>query len=140
LAAGRSYGQILKSSALVGGSSPLNVLIGMVRTKVMAVLLGIFGVYGAIATLTQTVAGMGVSSSGVRQIAEAPGTGDAQRIASTTVVLLRLSLVLGLIGTALMINPVSIEELARIAFEHRPFCAKNCASLALRPVSFFVAH
>jgi PST family polysaccharide transporter len=71
LAAGRSCGQILKSSALVGGSSLLNVLIGMVRTKVMAVLLGpagfgIFRAYRAIAKLTRTVAGMGVNSSGVR--------------------------------------------------------------------------
>jgi antigen flippase len=115
-AAGKSYGQILKSSALVGGSSLLNVLIGMVRTKVMAVLLGpagfgMFGVYGSIATLAQTVAGMGVNSSGVRQIAEAAGTGDARRIASTTVVLRRVSLVLGLLGAALMMalsRPIAV--------------------------------
>lgn len=115
-AAGRSYGQILKSSALVGGSSLLNVLIGMVRTKVMAVLLGpagfgMFGVYGSIAALAQTVAGMGVNSSGVRQMAEAAGTGDARRIARTTVVLRRVSLLLGLLGAALMLalsRPIAV--------------------------------
>lgn len=115
-AAGRSYGQILKSSALVGGSSLLNVLIGMVRTKVMAVLLGpagfgIFGVYGSISTLAQTLAGMGVNSSGVRQIAEAAGTGDARQIASTTVVLRRVSLLLGLLGAGLIIalsRPIAV--------------------------------
>ena len=72
----KSYGQILKSSVLVGGSSLLNVAIGMVRTKVLALLLGpagfgLFGVYNSIATLAQNLAGMGVNSSGVRQIAEA---------------------------------------------------------------------
>lgn len=115
-AAGRSYGQILKSSALVGGSSLLNVLIGMVRTKVMAVLLGpagfgMFGVYGSIAALAQTVAGMGVNSSGVRQMAEAAGTGDARRIARTTVVLRRVSLLLGLLGAVLMLalsRPIAV--------------------------------
>jgi enterobacterial common antigen flippase len=103
----KSYGQILKSSALVGGSSLLNVAIGMVRTKVMALLLGpagfgLFGVYNSIATLAQTLAGMGVNSSGVRQIAEAAGSGDERRIAETSQVLHRVSFVLGLLGALLM--------------------------------------
>jgi enterobacterial common antigen flippase len=112
----KSYGQILKSSALVGGSSLLNVAIGMIRTKVMALLLGpagfgLFGVYNSIATLAQTLAGMGVNSSGVRQIAEAAGTGDARRIAETSLVLRRVSFVLGLLGALLMVvlaRPVAV--------------------------------
>jgi hypothetical protein len=60
----RSYGQILKSSALIGGSQIANIAIGIVRTKAMAMLLGppgfgLFGLYGSIANLTQSVAGMG---------------------------------------------------------------------------------
>jgi hypothetical protein len=35
-----TYGQILKSSALIGGSSVLNVFFRVVRAKAMAVLLG----------------------------------------------------------------------------------------------------
>src|SRR5882762_3886931 len=96
----RSYGQILKSSALVGGSSVLNIAIGIVRTKAMAMLLGpagfgLFGLYGSIANLTQSIAGMGINSSGVRQIAEAAGSGDKARIAQTAAVLRRTSIVLG---------------------------------------------
>src|SRR5665213_3506908 len=91
-----TYTQILKSSALVGGSSVLNIGIGIARTKAMAVLLGpagfgLFGLYGSVATLTQTFAGMGINSSGVRQIAEAAGSGDNKRIAQTAVVLRRIS-------------------------------------------------
>ncbi len=53
-----SYGQILKSSALVGGSSAVNIALGIIRTKAMAILLGpagfgLFGLYGSIANLTQ---------------------------------------------------------------------------------------
>ena len=74
-----TYGQILKSSALIGGSSLLNIAIGIVRTKAMAVLLGpagfgLMGVYGSIASLAQSIAEMGINSSGVRQIAETVGT------------------------------------------------------------------
>jgi enterobacterial common antigen flippase len=103
-----TYGQILKSSALVGGSSIANVLFGIVRTKVMAVLLGpagfgLFGLYGSVANLTQTMAGMGINSSGVRQIAEANGSGDTERIALTTAVLRRASLVLGLLGAGFLV-------------------------------------
>ena len=76
-----TYGQILKSSALVGGSQAVNIVIGIVRTKAMALLLGpagfgLFGLYGSISSLTQSIAGMGINSSGVRQIAEAVGSGD----------------------------------------------------------------
>ena len=110
-----TYGQILKSSALVGGSSVANVAIGIVRTKAMAVLLGpagfgLFGLYGSIANLTQTMAGMGINSSGVRQIAVAASSGDTQRIALTTAVLRRTSIFLGVLGAALLIvfsGPVS---------------------------------
>jgi len=103
-----SYGQILKSSAMVGGSSAINIVIGIVRTKAIAMLLGpagfgLFGLFGAVANLTQTVAGMGVNSSGVRQIAEAVGTGNSVRVAQTTIVLRRVSVLLGLIGAVLLI-------------------------------------
>jgi enterobacterial common antigen flippase len=104
----RTYGQILKSSALIGGSSTLNLAIGIVRTKALAVLLGpagfgLLGLYGSISDLTRSVAGMGINSSGVRQIAEAVGSGDSERIARTVVVLRRVSVLLGLIGAVLLI-------------------------------------
>ena len=45
-----SYGQILKSSAWIGGSSVLTIGIGVVRTKAMAVMLGPagFGLMGSL--------------------------------------------------------------------------------------------
>jgi len=108
LAKKQTYGQILKSSAMVGGSTVLNVGIGIVRTKAMAILLGpggfgLAGLYMSIITLTQTIAGMGINSSGVRQIAEAAGSGDKERIARTAAVLRRTSIVLGLIGAAVLV-------------------------------------
>jgi enterobacterial common antigen flippase len=103
-----TYGHILKSSAMIGGSSILNVGIGIVRTKAMAVLLGpggfgLAGMYTSIVSLVQSVAGMGINSSGVRQIAEAVGTDDELRIARTAMVLRRTSIVLGLLGAGLLV-------------------------------------
>lgn len=110
-----SYGQILKSSALIGGSSVLNIAIGIVRTKAMAMLLGpagfgLTGLYSSISDLTQSLAGMGLNSSGVRQIAEAAGSGDTERIAETAAVLRRTSLALGAIGALALVafsRPIS---------------------------------
>jgi PST family polysaccharide transporter len=104
----QTYGQILKSSAIVGGSTIINVGIGIVRTKIMALLLGpagfgLAGLYTSIITLTQSLAGMGINSSGVRQIAEAAGSGDQDRIAKTASVLRRTSVVLGLLGGVLLV-------------------------------------
>jgi antigen flippase len=115
----KSYGQILKSSALIGGSQVLNIGIGIVRTKAMAILLGpagfgLFGVYGSIATLTQNVASMGVNSSGVRQIAEAVGSGDKDKISLTTAVLRRTSVVLGLIGAAFLL--IFSRQVSKVTF------------------------
>jgi enterobacterial common antigen flippase len=103
-----TYGQILKSSALIGGSSLLNIGIGIVRTKVMAVLLGpigvgLMGVYGSIADLALSIAGMGINGSGMRQIAEAVGSNDRERIARTVAVLRRTSIILGIMGSTLLI-------------------------------------
>ena len=104
-----TYGQILKSSALIGSSSLLNIAIGIIRTKVLALLLGpggfgLFGIYGSISNLSQCVAGMGINSSGVRQIAYAVGTQDKERIAQTASVLRRISVLLGILGVVLLVE------------------------------------
>ena len=59
------------------------------------------GLYASILSLTQAVAGMGINSSGVRQIAEAVGSAETMRIARTASVLRRSSILLGLLGALL---------------------------------------
>jgi PST family polysaccharide transporter len=102
-----TYREILKSSAIIGGASLINLAIGVVRIKVMAVLLGpagvgLLGLFGTIADLTRSIASMGINGSGVRQIAGAVGTNDAHRIARTVTVLRRTTVLLGIVGAALL--------------------------------------
>jgi enterobacterial common antigen flippase len=103
-----THGEILKSSAMVGGSQLLNVVVGMVRTKAMAMMLGpagfgLFGLYNSISSLVQTLAGMGINGSGVRQIAAAASKQEDGRIAETSFILRRVSLALGSLGAGFMI-------------------------------------
>ena len=118
-ARGTSYGQILRSSALIGGASLLNVGAGIVRSKITAVLLGpagfgLMGLFMSILNLAQSVAAVGVNSSGVRQIAAAVGTGDEARIARTAAVLRWASLGLGLAG-GLILAALAVP-VARLTF------------------------
>ena len=111
-----SYGQILKSSAWIGGSSVLALGVGIVRTKAMAIMLGpsgfgLMGLYGSIIDLSVAAAGMGIGNAGVRQIAESVASGDDARIARTVVVLRRTAVVLGMLGVVLLVafaRPISV--------------------------------
>ena len=106
--AGRhTYGQILKSSALMGGSTVANIAVSVVRAKAMALLLGpsgvgLLGLYARF-SITHSVAGMGINQSGVRQIAEAAGSGGEQRVARTAAVLRHTSMALGILGAVLLV-------------------------------------
>lgn len=131
-----TYGQILKSSALIGGSSVVNIAFGIVRTKVMAVLLGpagvgLMGLYNSVFDLTQSIAGMGINSSGVRQIAEAVGSGETARIARTITVLRRISVLLGVLGGLFLVvfsRPISLLTFGS---------AGNTAGVALLSLAVF---
>jgi len=98
-----SYGQILKASSIIGGAQGINYLISMVRVKLVAVLLGpsgvgLVGLYVSATGLVSTVAGLGISSSGVREVAEAHSGGDAEKIARTVKTLRRVCWVTGILG------------------------------------------
>lgn len=83
----KSYRQILRSSFIIGGASVLSILVGLVRTKVAAVLLGpsgvgLIGLFQSLMATATTVAGLGFGNVGTRQIAEAMGREDAQAVAA----------------------------------------------------------
>lgn len=76
--------------------------------KFLAVLLGpsgvgIMGMYNSITGFVGAMAGMGIDTSGVRQIAMAAGTGNKERIAITNYTLQRASWYMGLLGMSLLI-------------------------------------
>ncbi len=103
-----SYRNILKSTSLIGGASFIKILIAMVRTKFVAMLIGpagvgLLGTYSQITSLVCGISGMGLGSSGVRQIAESVGTSDEERIARTVITLRRIVWLTGSFGMLAMI-------------------------------------
>lgn len=103
-----SYRQIFKSTALVGGTQVLTTIIGIARTKALAVMLGpsgmgLAGLFMSATDLVGVVAGLGIVRSGVRQIAEAAATGDQHCVARTVTTLRYTALLSGILGTLLVV-------------------------------------
>jgi antigen flippase len=135
-AGNHTYGQILKSSAMIGGSSIVNIGIGIIRTKAMALLLGpggfgLMGLYGSILNLAQSIASMGINSSDVRQIAEAAGSGETGRIGRTAAVLRRTAIVLGVLGAVLLV--VFSRQISTLTFGSD----RNTAAVATLSLAVF---
>ena len=102
------YGHVLKFTGLFGGVQGLNILISLVRNKVVAMLLGPEGM--GLASLFQTTVNfisqstnLGVSFSAVRNVSELFDTGDEAKIAHFIKVVRAWSLLTGLVGMLLCI-------------------------------------
>ncbi len=122
MSAEKSYGQILKASSIMGGAAGVNLLLGMVRVKFAAVLIGTTGVglmasFTAVQGLIGTLFGLGIQSSAVRDIAAAVGQGDEPAIGRAVLTLRRVCWLTGLIGLAAMVllSPL----LSQLSFGHR---------------------
>lgn len=99
---------ILKSTSLVGMASLGIMATGIIRMKLLALFAGpaglaLAGVYAQAVALVGGVTGLGIGSSGVRQIADAVGSGDGRRIAAMMRTVRRASWVTGVVGTAVML-------------------------------------
>lgn len=69
---------LVRSMLMIGSAKAINILISIVRMKVLAVLLGPSGVgllsiYNSLQGMVQQTAGLGMGSSGVREIASSRG-------------------------------------------------------------------
>lgn len=90
----------------MGGAQGLNYLVALVRIKIIAVLLGPAGVglvslYTSVLGLVGTVSGLGIASSGVREVALAFSQQNPQAAARTVRILRRACWGTGLLGWGL---------------------------------------
>ena len=91
----------------MGGAAGITMLLSMVRTKFAAVLIGAAGAgllanFGAILGLVGTLAGLGIGSSAVREVAAAVAVGDHAAIGRIVLTLRRMCWLSGTIGMVAM--------------------------------------
>lgn len=108
-----SYRRILKTSSITGGSSVISLLIGLIRTKALAVLLGpsgvgLVGLYTGLMSTATTLSNVGIGTVGTRQIAASVAKEDALALA-----IVRRSMIWGALLLATM-GAVSVWQLREV--------------------------
>ena len=98
-----SYRSIMKATSLFGGVQVFNILIAIIRSKVIAILLGpagmgIAGLLTSTTGLVQSLTNFGLGTSAVRDISSANESNDFNRISKITTVFRRLVWITGLLG------------------------------------------
>ena len=117
---------ILKSTALLGGSSLITMLVSMVKSKIMAVLLGpegvgFLGVLTNLQSLIITVAGLGLTSSAVRELSHAIASGNERRIAATAKTIRTIVWLTGFLG--LFITLIGARSFSKFSFNSYEYTA-----------------
>lgn len=119
-----SYRSIAKSNTLFGSVQLFNILIGIVRSKLVATLLGpagmgMIGLFNSTIDLIKSVSNMGLQTSAVRDVSLASEAGDISQVASVNKVLLRMVWFTGVIGTLLML--ALSPQLSEFSFGSRQY-------------------
>jgi len=101
-----SYRQIMKATSIFGGVQVFQIIIGIIRSKFIAVLLGPLGmgISGLLTSTTGFVAALtnfGLSTSAVKDVSAAYSTGNETRLATIVKVFRRWVWVTGLLGAIL---------------------------------------
>lgn len=103
-----SYKEIVKSTGLIGSSQVINILLGVLKSKLFAVFLGpagvgLFGLYTSIISVVSNFSVMGMGISGVKFLAQSVSTGDEEKIAEVKTSILRIALLTSVIGSLILI-------------------------------------
>ena len=119
-----SYNSIIKAIGLFGGAKVFQILINIIKNKIIAVLLGpygmgISGMITASTSLISTLSGFGLQTSSVRDISQAYTSKNINRTRIIITVLRKLIIITGLIGT--IITFFSAKQLSIWSFGNDDF-------------------
>ncbi|MBP8959663.1 MAG: O-antigen translocase [Bacteroidales bacterium] len=119
-----SYRQIVKATSLFGGVQAFNIVISIVRSKIIAVLLGPagMGIAGLFTSTTGLVGGItnfGLGTSAVRDVAAANESSDTGRISRVVTVFRRLVWLTGALGA--VVTLVLAPWLSQLTFGSKEY-------------------
>lgn len=103
-----SYSQILKTTTLFGGVQFFNIMISIIRTKLIALFIGPAGM-GITALLNSTIniisgiSGLGIETSSVKHISSSYKNEDLNTVSTTVSVVRKLVFITGILGALLAI-------------------------------------
>ncbi|GCD78816.1 O-antigen translocase [Schleiferia thermophila] len=114
----------MKATSIFGGVQVFQIIIGIIRSKFIAILLGPsgMGIAGLLQSTTGLIAGLtnfGLSTSAVKDISAAHSTGNSIRVSIVVTVFRRLVWITGILGaiSTLVLSP----WLSQITFGNREY-------------------
>ena len=119
-----SYKQIFKATSIFGGVQFINIIIQIIRSKLIAVLLGpsgmgIMGLLNSTISLISSLTNFGLGTSAVKNVSSANATGDQHKISTIITVLRRWVWITGLLGA--IITLVSSAWLSQLTFGNKEY-------------------
>ncbi len=114
-----TYGGILKALTLFGGVKVIQILISIVRSKLIAILIGPTGMgindlLRSTTDMVNNLTGCGLQTSAVRDVAKAYNDNDFNKINTTITTLRYLTLLTGMIGALVVL--IFAESFSAFAF------------------------
>lgn len=111
-----SYKQIVKATGIFGGSQIIIILLGIIRTKFAAFLLGalgvgLIGIFQSVVDMIRTISVLGVDTSGVKEIADTEANKSQEehvKTISTSRLWFSLTAFLGLFICVAFCFPISL--------------------------------
>lgn len=119
-----NYRSIFKATSLFGGVQVYQILIQVIKSKFVAVLLGPFGVgilglYQTALDLIKQLTSFGLAQSAVRDVSEANGANDTNRVDKTVSALRHLVWFTGILGAFVVI--IASPLLSRLTFGNNDY-------------------
>lgn len=119
-----SYRQIFKATSLFGGVQVFNIVISIIRSKIIAILLGptgigIAGLFTSTTGLISGITNFGLGTSAVRDIATANESNNVERISKVIYVFKRLVWLTGILG--LILTLIFAPWLSQITFGNKKY-------------------
>ncbi len=119
-----AYRQIMKATSIFGGVQFFQIIIGIIRSKFIAVLLGpagmgISGMLQATLGMISAITNFGLSSSAIKNISAAQAENNEEKIGKVVAIFRRLIWVTGILGA--LITLISSSLLSQITFGNNDY-------------------
>lgn len=120
----KAYKSAFKTTSIFGGVQVFNILVGIIRQKFIAILLGpkgmgIAGLLMSTITLISSLTNCGLSTSAVRNIAEANANNNDRRISYVIRIFRRLIWITGTVGSLICL--IFSRYISRITFGNEDY-------------------
>lgn len=119
-----SYKTTLKSTSIFGGVQLFKIIIQIIKTKIIAVLLGANGVgiislFSSTSNLITKISSLGLETSAVKEVSESNSKSEVYHLRKTVAIVKKTALMTGLLGAIIML--VFSTQLSQLTFNSEIF-------------------